>query len=346
MEQTIYDRLTKGVYVIAEMSANHNQDIEVAKETIRVAKECGANAVKLQTYTADTLTIDSKKEYFRLSQGTIWDGVTLYELYQQAYTPWEWHKELFEYAQQVGIDIFSTPFDFTAVDFLETLNVPCYKVASFEITDIPLIRYIASKGKPIILSVGIATLEEIEDAVMACKEMKNNQVILLQCVSQYPARETDACLSNMFALKEKFGVEIGLSDHTMGDKVATYAAAMGAHVIEKHFIIDRSIGGPDSSFSMNKEEFTDMVCKIRELQKIIGEPNFSMTEEKQKNRVFARSLFVVENISAGEVFTEKNIRSIRPGYGMPPKHYEAILGKICSMDVEKGEPLTWEMIEG
>ncbi len=331
--------------IIAELSANHNQDIKIAKQSIKAAKDYGADAIKLQTYTPDTLTIDCNKEYFRLNQGTIWDGITLYELYQQAYTPWEWHEDLFAYAKEVGIEIFSTPFDKTAVDLLESLDNPIYKIASFEITDIPLLKYVAARQKPLIISTGIATFKEIEDAVSACKSVGNNDITLLQCTSAYPAQAEDACLANILALKEHFVVKVGLSDHTMGNEVACLAVAMGAEIIEKHFIIDRSIGGPDASFSADIEDFTALVKAIRRTEAIIGRPNFELTAAKSNSRVFARSLFVVEDIKAGQKFTSDNIRSIRPGNGLLPKHYEDILGKEAVFDLERGLPLTWDMIK-
>lgn len=335
----------KHCFIIAEMSANHGFDIKNAKETIRNAKECGADAVKIQTYTADTITLDCDNEYFQIKQGTIWDGTTLHKLYQTAYTPWEWHKELFDYAKEIGIIIFSTPFDFTAVDFLEKLNTPIHKIASFEITDIPLIEYAASKGKPMIISTGIATIEEIEEAVEACKRVGNNDITLLQCTSQYPAKLEDANLRTMVDMKERFGVKIGLSDHTMGDIVATTAVALGAEVIEKHFIIDRAIGGPDASFSMTPDEFKEMVTRIREVEKTLGKVDYELNDKKKNSRVFARSLFITENVKVGQELTEKNCRSIRPGYGLAPKFYKEVLGKKVVKDIERGTPLSWELIE-
>lgn len=333
------------VKIIAELSANHNQNIENAKESIRVAKECGADAIKLQTYTPDTMTIDCDNKYFKINHGTLWDGNTLYDLYKTAYTPWEWHKELFDLAKEIGIEIFSTPFDKSAVDLLESLDNPIYKVASFEITDIPLIEYIASKGKPVIISVGIATEEEISDAVEACKKVGNNDITLLQCTSAYPAKKEDANLSNMLELKSKFGVKIGLSDHSMGNEVPLLATAMGAEIIEKHFIIDKKIGGPDAEFSMEKSDLISLVKEIRIAEKIIGTPNLGMTENKKNSRVFARSLFIVEDIKKGDLITEKNIRSIRPGDGLPPKYLPKILGKKVNCDLERGTPLKFDYID-
>lgn len=334
----------KRVKIIAELSANHNQNINIAKDTIKVAKQVGADAIKIQTYTPDTLTIDCDNDYFRLNQGTIWDGTTLYKLYKEAYTPWEWHKELFDYSKSIGIEIFSTPFDKTAVDLLEMLENPVYKIASFEITDIPLIKYTASKGKPMIISIGIATLEEISEAVEACRKEGNNQITLLQCTSEYPAKPEDANLSIMLDLKQRFNVNIGISDHTLGHEVATVAAAMGATILEKHFIIDRNIGGPDSSFSMNPSEFELLVKNVRRVETLLGQVSYDITKYKAKNRTFARSLFIVQDVKEGQEITEENVRSIRPGYGLAPKYLKDVLGKNFSEDIKKGTPLTWEAI--
>lgn len=333
------------VKIIAELSANHNQDINNAKESIRIAKECGADAIKLQTYTPDTMTIDCDNEYFKINHGTLWDGNTLYDLYKTAYTPWEWHEELFDLAKEIGIEIFSTPFDKTAVDLLETLGNPIYKVASFEIVDIPLIEYIASKMKPIIMSVGIATEEEILDAINTCRNIGNNDITLLQCTSAYPAKKEDANLSNILELKNKFGVKVGLSDHSMGNEVALLAVAMGAEIIEKHFIIDRKIGGPDAEFSMEKTDLISLVKGVRDVEKIIGKPNLSITDTKKNSRGFSRSLFVVEDIQKGDILTEVNIRSIRPGDGIPPKYLPEILGKMAACNLKRGTPLKFDFID-
>ncbi|NLV17259.1 MAG: pseudaminic acid synthase [Syntrophomonadaceae bacterium] len=332
------------VELVAEMSANHGQSIEIAKQTIKAAKEAGADAVKIQSYTADTLTIDCDNEFFRIAHGTIWDGTTLYKLYQEAYTPWEWHQELFEYAKKVGIEIFSTPFDYAAVDLLEELNVRRYKIASPEITDIPLIEYVASKGKPIVISNGIATLEEISEAVDACRRKGNEDITLLQCISQYPARPEDSNLLVMRDMKERFRVKVGLSDHSIGYEAAVIASAMQVAMIEKHFIIDRKIGGPDSSFSMSAEEFKKMVSKIRRVESIIGEVTYEFDEKKRKSREFARSLFVVQDVRPGEKVTSENVRSIRPGHGISPKYISDICGQKFSFAVKKGTPFSWEMI--
>lgn len=333
------------VFVIAELSANHGHDINIAKETIRSAKEAGADAIKMQTYTADTLTIDCDNEYFKLDSGTIWDGRTLYDLYSEAYTPWEWQKELMEYANDLGLVFFSTPFDKTSVDFLEELKVPVYKVASFEIMDIPLIEYIASKGKPMIMSTGVASLSDIEEAINACKRVGNDKIILLKCTSSYPANIEDANLKTIPNMKETFGVEVGLSDHTLGITVPVTSVALGARVIEKHFILDKSIGGPDASFSLDFFEFKQMVDSVRDAEKAIGKVDYSMNENKKRSRLLGRSLFVVKNIKLGEKFTEENVRSIRPGNGLEPKYYSDIIGKKSNFDIKKGTPLNWEHIK-
>lgn len=337
--------ISKKVFVIAELSANHNHQFEIAKRSIAVIKECGADAVKLQTYTPDTLTIDSDKEYFKIKQGTIWDGTTLYQLYQQAYTPWEWQPELKKYAEGLGLICFSSPFDKSAVDFLEKMNVPAYKIASFEIVDIPLIEYAASKGKPMIISTGIAAEVEIKDAVDACRRMKNNQIILLKCTSEYPAPFKDANLNSIPYMKEKFGVEVGLSDHTLGATVPIAAVALGARVIEKHFIIDKKMGGPDSSFSLEPDEFKKMVDEIRIVEKSLGNAGFELSDKIKASRKFARSLFAVKDIKAGEILNDENIKSIRPSDGLSPKFLKDVIGKKAKTNIEKGTPLNWDLIE-
>ena len=324
------------VFIIAELSANHNGSLSVALETIRAAKRAGADAIKLQTYTADTITIDCDKEDF-LIKGTIWDGKKLYDLYKDAYTPWEWHEEIFDCAKEEGLICFSSPFDKSAVDLLENLNVPAYKIASFEITDIPLIEYVASKGKPIILSTGIATSEDIELALDACGRMGNHNIALLKCTSSYPAPIEEANMAMIPDFKERFNVIPGLSDHTLGITVPIVATTLGARIIEKHFILDRSIGGPDASFSMNEEEFTEMVKAVREAEKAIGQVNYEPTEKQKKGRGFSRSLYAVNDIKKGEVITEDNVRSIRPGFGMHPKFLNEILGRKAQRDFTKGE---------
>ncbi|RXP45916.1 pseudaminic acid synthase [Lutibacter sp. HS1-25] len=334
---------TSKVFIIAELSANHNGSIETAIDTIRAAKRAGADCIKLQTYTADTMTIDSDKEDF-IIKGTIWEGKNLYKLYQEAFTPWEWHGELMRVAKEEGLLCFSSPFDKTAVDFLETLNVPAYKIASFEITDIPLIEYVASKGKPIILSTGIAEQADIELALDACKRMGNTDIALLKCTSSYPAPINEANMCMVKDLSERYGVISGLSDHTMGATVPIVATCFGAKIIEKHFILDRSIGGPDASFSMNEKEFTEMVKAVREAEKAIGIVDYSLTEKQVKGKDFSRSLYVVEDVKAGDVITENNVRSIRPGFGMHPKYFNEVLGKVFKQNITEGTPLSWELI--
>ncbi|RZK26347.1 MAG: pseudaminic acid synthase [Flavobacterium sp.] len=331
-------------FIIAELSANHNGSIETALETIRAAKRAGADCIKFQTYTADTITIDSKKEDFRIG-GTIWDGKYLHDLYQEAYTPWEWHKQLFNVAEQEGLVCFSSPFDKTAVDFLETLNVPAYKIASFEITDIPLIEYVAAKGKPVIISTGIAEIEDIELAVEACKRMGNDNIALLKCTSSYPAPIEEANMIMVKDLAERFGVITGLSDHTIGSTVPVVATCFGAKIIEKHFILDRTIGGPDASFSMNEQEFTEMVRAVREAEKAIGMIDYTLTDKQQKGKDFSRSLYVVEDVKQGEFFTPENVKSIRPGFGLHPKHYKEVLGKVADKSYGKGDRLTEEVLK-
>jgi len=332
-----FDFDKNGTYIIAELSANHNGNINIAKESIKAAKEIGANAIKLQTYTADTLTLDCKKSDFMIDGGTLWDGKSLYDLYKEAYTPWEWHKELFDYAREIGIDIFSSPFDKSAVDFLEQFNPSAYKIASFEITDYELIRYTASKLKPIIISTGIATIEEIQDVVDICREVGNENIILLKCTSAYPAPLEEANLKMIPSLAETFNVVSGFSDHTLGSTAPIVAVTLGAKVIEKHFILDKSIGGADADFSMNKEEFLQMIQAIRNTEKLLGSINYSMTKKKQESRRFSRSLYVAQDIKKGEFFTENNIRSVRPGYGMHPKYLKDILGKRAQKDYEFGD---------
>lgn len=343
IENYIIDK-TSPCFIIAELSANHNGSIETAIETIRAAKRAGADCVKLQTYTADTITLECDKPDF-LINGTIWDGEYLHSLYQKAYTPWEWHEELFRVAKEEGLVCFSSPFDKLAVDFLENLGVPAYKIASFEITDIPLIEYVASKGKPIILSTGIAEIIDIELALAACRRMGNNNIALLKCTSSYPAPINEANMVMVKDLAERFGVISGLSDHTMGATVPVVATCFGSKIIEKHFILDRSIGGPDASFSMNEEEFTAMVKSVREAESAIGVVDYTLSEKQTKSREHSRSLYVVEDIKAGDVITNKNVRSIRPGFGLHPKYYNEILGKEAKRDLEKGDRFLLDSIK-
>ena len=329
------------VFIIAELSANHNGSIETAIETIRAAKRAGADCVKLQTYTADTITIDSKKDDF-LIKGTIWEGRNLYDLYQEAYTPWSWHKELMKVAKEEGLICFSSPFDISAVDFLEDLDVPAYKIASFEITDIPLIEYIASKGKPIIISTGIADLDDIEMALAACIRRGNNEIALLKCTSSYPAPIEEANMVMIKDFADRFNVISGLSDHTMGSTVPIVATSLGAKIIEKHFILDRSIGGPDASFSMNEKEFSQMVKSVREAESAIGEINYTLTDNQKRGKDYSRSLYVVEDINKGELITDKNIRSIRPGFGLHPKYYNRVIGLPILVSKKFGDRLEIE----
>lgn len=333
------------VFIIAEVSANHGHDIQIAKDTIKASKEAGADAVKIQTYTADTITLDCDNEYFQVKQDTIWDGTTLYKLYEAAYTPWEWHKELFEYAEKIGIIIFSSPFDKTAIDLLEELKTPIYKIASFEITDIPLIEYAASKGKPMIISTGIAEIGEIKEAIETCRNVGNNDITILKCTSSYPAPYEEMNISTIPNIAETFGVKVGLSDHSIGSTVAIGAVALGAKVVEKHVILDRSIGGPDASFSMEMDEFKKMVDEIRIMEKALGKVSYDLNEKTFKNRDFSRSLFFAENIKEGDEITEKNMRSVRPGFGLHPRYYKEILGKKVKKDITKGTPVDWSLIE-
>lgn len=339
-----FDLEKDGTYIIAELSANHGGKIEIAKDTIKAANDIGANAIKVQTYTADTLTLDCDKDDFIIKGGTLWDNRKLYDLYKEAYLPWEWHKELFEYARSLDIDIFSSPFDKSAVDFLEEFNPSAYKIASFEITDYELIRHTASKGKPIIISTGIATIDEIQDAVDICRSEGNNDIVLLKCTSSYPAPLEDANLATIPNLAETFGVVSGFSDHTLGSTAPIAAVTLGAKVIEKHFILDKSIGGADADFSLDKQEFADMIKAVRDTEKLIGKVDYSMTEKKQKSRQFSRSLYVAKDIKKGELFTEENIRSVRPGYGMHPKHFKNILGKIAIENYKFGTRTNMNMI--
>ena len=328
-------------YIIAEMSANHNQSFENAVKIIKAAKKVGADAVKLQTYTPDTLTINCHKQCFNLDR-TIWEGKNLYDLYGEAYTPWEWHPELMKVAKNVGLDLFSTPFDATAVDFLEELDVPAYKVASFEILDLPLLRKIASKGKPIIMSTGMTTLEEISEAVQTLRDAGSREYILLKCTSAYPAPVEEMNLRSIPHMAETFGIPAGLSDHTLGTSVAVAAVALGACIVEKHFTLSRKIECPDSAFSMEPEEFRSMVEAIRNVEKALGRISYDITPSQTGLLPFRRSLFVVKDIKEGEVFTEENVRSIRPGNGLKPKYIQNVLGRCAASTVERGTPLAWE----
>ena len=332
-------------FIVAELSANHGHKLEVALESVRAAKEAGADAVKIQTYTADTITLNCDAEDFRV-KGTLWDGRTLYDLYQEAYTPWEWHQAIFDEAKKCGLICFSTPFDKTAVDFLEDLGNPIMKIASFEITDIPLIEYAAKKGKPMVISTGIAMPEDIELAVKTCKEAGNDDITLLKCTSSYPAPIEAANLMTMVDMKKRYGVKVGLSDHTMGYDVAVAAVAIGATLVEKHFILDRSIGGPDAAFSMEIGELAAMVKSIRNVEKALGDVVYPTDPSKIKGRKFSRSLYVAEDVKAGDVVTEKNVRSVRPGYGLHPKYLSEILGKKFVKDCQMGERFSLDLVIG
>lgn len=341
----LYDKIksSSGVFIIAELSANHNGSLDVALKTIEAAKRTGADAIKLQTYTADSMTINSRKDDFMI-KGTIWDGQNLHELYQKAYTPWEWHEAIFQKAKEEGLICFSSPFDKKAVDFLEGFDVPAYKIASFEITDIPLIEYAASKMKPIILSTGIARKEDIELALETCRKVGNHQISLLKCTSSYPAPIEEANMAMIPEFAERFDIIPGLSDHTMGSTVPVVATTLGAKIIEKHFILDRSIGGPDASFSMNEAEFTEMVASVRAAEKAVGRVGYELTEKQVKGRDFSRSLYVAEDVRAGDIVTAENVRSIRPGFGMHPKHYDKIMGKKFTKDAEAGDPMSFDLL--
>lgn len=332
------------VYIVAEMSANHNQDFAAAEAIIRAAKDAGADAVKLQTYTADTLTIDSDKPAFRVTGGTLWDGRTLHSLYQEAYTPWDWQPKLQKLAHELGLDFFSTPFDVSAIDFLERLNVPAHKVASFELVDIPLIEAVARTGKPIIMSTGMASKAEIQDAVDAAKRGGCDQLVLLKCNSGYPAPLEEMNLSTIPDMAKTFGVAVGLSDHTMDIAVPIASVALGACVIEKHFTLDRRQKGPDSSFSLEPAEFRAMVDAIRATEKALGRVFYGTNPREEKSKAFRRSLFAVADIAAGETLTAQNVRSIRPANGLPPKHFAEVLGRKAKAAIERGTPLSWDLL--
>lgn len=341
----LYEKIkNNNTYVIAEMSANHAGSFERAVKIIHAAKTAGADCIKLQTYTADTLTIDCNNQYFNIGGGT-WEGENLYKLYQKAYTPWEWQADLKKEAERIGLDFLSTPFDKTSVDFLEKIGAEFYKIASFELVDIPLIEYVASKGKPIIMSTGMGSLEEIAEAVEAIRKTGNEQIVLLRCASAYPAISDSMHLNTMLDMKKQFNVPVGLSDHSMGSVGAAAAVAMGALVIEKHFCISREVENPDSSFSMEPHEFKKMVEDIRMVERAKGTVHYGVTKEEEGNIVFRRSIFVVKDIKKGEVLTEENIRVIRPGYGMKPKYYTQILGRKAVKDIKYGTPLSFEEIE-
>lgn len=335
---------SSGTCIIAEMSANHGQDYERAVDIVHAAKEAGADAIKLQTYTPDTITIDSDRPEFQIGTGTIWQGRKLYDLYAEAYTPWEWQPKLKEVAESIGLDLFSTPFDPTAVDFLEEMGVPCHKVASFEVVDLPLLRKIGATGKPVIMSTGMATLGEIDEAVRTLREAGCTQLALLKCTSAYPAPPEEMNLRTIPHLAEAFNVPAGLSDHTLGIAVPVAAVALGACIVEKHFTLSRDVPGPDSAFSLEPAEFRTMVDAIREAEKALGTVSYDLTEKQKASRVFRRSLYAVRDIAAGETLTKENVRSIRPGYGLAPKHYDEVLGRKAVRDLAKGTPLSWDLL--
>lgn len=331
-------------FIVAEVSANHLQDYKRAEAIIQAAKDAGADGVKLQTYTPDTITLDCDNDYFQITQGTIWDGTTLHKLYETAYTPWEWQPGLMKFAKGLGMECFSSPFDESAVDFMEKMDMPAYKVASFEINDIPLIRKIAKIGKPVIFATGIAYLEDIERAVRVCREEGNEQVILLKCTSTYPSPYEDMNLKVIPNMAEVFDCITGLSDHSMGTAVAVGSVALGAKMVEKHLTLSRADGGPDAAFSMEPLEFKKMVEEIRIVEKALGKVTYGLTDKQQKSREDGRSLFVVKDIKAGEQFTRENVRSVRPAFGMHTMYYEEILGKTARTDIYKGTPLAWKDI--
>lgn len=336
--------ISRPSFIIAEISANHLKKKDYALQLIHAAKKAGADAVKLQTYLPETITIKCDNDYFKIDHGTLWDGRTLFDLYSEAFLPWEWHAELFRIAESIGITCFSSPFDRTAVDFLETFNVPAYKIASPEITDIPLIEYIASKGKPVIISTGIAEIENINEAIDACKGVGNNKIILLKCVSVYPTPNEDVNLLTLCDMSTRFNVLTGLSDHTAGITVPIAAVALGARVIEKHFTLDRQLGGVDAAFSLEPDEFSAMVKSIREAELAIGKVSYELSDKARKSRLFARSLFIVKDVKNGEIVNEENVRSIRPSYGLQPKYLHELLGKRFTSDLAKGTPLKWKHV--
>lgn len=331
-------------FIIAELSANHKQRFDLAVKTIKAAKEAGADAVKIQTYTPDTITLNCDNRYFRIKQGTIWDGRLLYDLYKEAYTPWDWQPKLKKYAESLGLICFSSPFDKSAVEFLEKIKMPAYKIASFEITDIPLIEYVASKGKPVIISTGVARLQDIKDAVAACRKQGNDRIALLKCTSAYPAPYKDMNLLTIPDMERRFGLTVGISDHSLGLTVPLASVALGAKIIEKHFILDKKIGGPDASFSLEPAAFKAMVRSVRETEQSLGKVSYDLSRSSLKAREFSRSLFVSCDIKSGERFSEENVRSVRPGFGILPKYSKTIFGKKAIAPLKKGTPLEWKHI--
>lgn len=332
------------VFIVAELSCNHLQNYGLAKKTIYAIKESGADAVKLQTFSPEAITLNSKKKYFQINQGTPWDGKNLYKLYREAYTPWEWHAKLKKLAEDLGLICFSSALDKNSVDFLERLSIPVYKVPSFEITDIPLIEYIASKRKPIIISTGIATLSDIKEALKACKRMRNDKIILLKCTSSYPAKLEEMNLRAISDFKKRFKTIVGLSDHTAGIIAPVAAVALGAKVIEKHFLLDKKLKSLDAAFSLDPKEFKKMSMAIRDTEVVLGKPDYSLSINAKKNRKFCRSLFAIKDIKKGEALTQENIKSIRPGFGLEPKYYSYVLGRKAVINIHKGMPLRWKAI--
>lgn len=332
------------VYIIAEMSGNHGHSLDKALALVHAAKESGADAIKLQTYTPDTITIDSQSDLFQIGKGTIWEGENLYKLYGEAYTPWEWQPKLKQRADEIGLPLFSTPFDDTAVDFLEKMSVPAHKIASFELVDTSLLRKVASTGKPVVMSTGMASLAEIDEAVRTLREAGCKQLALLKCTSAYPSPPEEINLRTIPHLSEAFGVPVGLSDHTLGISVPVAAVALGACIIEKHFTLHRGDGGPDAAFSLEPAEFKAMVEAVRVAERALGHVNYEVNESEAASRFFRRSLFVVQDVKAGETFTDKNVRSIRPGSGLPPKHLPEILGRKAAKEITRGTPLNWNLI--
>jgi pseudaminic acid synthase len=336
-----YDQPT---FIIAEMSANHNQSFDVAVKTIKAVKETGADAIKLQTYTPDTITIDCDNEYFQIKQGTIWDGQTLYDLYQKAYTPWEWQPKLKEIAEDIGLICFSSPFDETSVDFLESMGVPAYKIASSEVVDIPLIQRIAATGKPIIISVGMASLAEIDEAISTIRKTSNSEIALLKCTCAYPALPEEMNLKTIPDLAEKYAVPVGISDHTLGVTVPVVAVALGARIVEKHFTLSRDVFGPDSEFSLEPEEFEEMVKAIRIAEKALGEISYRPARREEISKLYRKSLFITKDIKKGELLTKENIKSIRPGYGLHPRFLREVLGRCAVKNINRGTPLSWDLL--
>lgn len=331
-------------FIIAELSANHMNDFNIAVKTIEAIAESGADAVKFQTFTPDTITLNCDNEYFQIKQGTLWDGQLLYDLYEDAYMPWDWQPKLKKIAENLGLIVFSSPFDKTSVDFLEDMDVPAYKIASFEITDIPLIKYVASKNKPIIISTGIAEKKDIELAIQSCLNEGNDKLAILKCTSSYPAPYEEINLRTINDMEKKFNTTVGLSDHTLGSEIAIAAVTLGAKIIEKHFILDKKLGGPDCEFSMEPQEFEKMVKAIRNTEKALGKVNYKLSDKTRKNREFSRSLFISKDIKKGELITEENIKSVRPGFGLHPKYLEEILGKKAKKDLKKGTPFKKDFV--